>query len=125
MSSSYGDSDSLSESQKQVPVLEAYDQTQFIQGRNENIKKMRNDAGEIHQIATDINQDIYEQDNKLDQLNRDLLSTHSDVRKANQDLFQASEMSGKQKNKICLCSLGVLALISIIVVLLYIFLTNK
>lgn len=95
----------------QVPVMEAYDQTQFIQGRNHAIKNIRSEAGEINKIASDINANIYEQDDKLDSLNREFVQANSEMRKANKDLVKASNDTKSMCKKVTI-------LVSIIAVLL-------
>ena len=73
--------------------MEVYDQTKFIEERNQNIKKIKSDAKQINEIGKSINDKVVEQDYKLDTLEKDLGGNVSFLKKANQELQEAEGLS--------------------------------
>lgn len=70
--------------------MEAYDQTKFIENRNEKIKEVKTSAKQMNDIAQDINQKVDDQGQKLDTLEKELGSNASFLKSANEDLYTAS-----------------------------------
>lgn len=73
--------------------MEVYDQTKFIEERNQNIKKIKNDAKQINEIGQSINEKVVEQDYKLDTLEKELGRDVSFLKKANQELHEAEGLT--------------------------------
>ena len=77
--------------------MEAYDQSKFIEKRNEKIKQIRQDAQNLNSIATEINGKVHQQDQKLDTLNKELDYNVESVRKANKNLDKAAKVGSKSR----------------------------
>lgn len=114
---------SYSEAQQQyddLPVVQVYDQEKVIEKRERDIKKIKTDAKDLNDIAEEIAVKIYDQDGKLDELNKELGKNVHDVKKANVNLAEA-EIRRKKGNKkmMCLIFIIFLLLIMVIVFVLY------
>lgn len=112
-----------SETQQQyddLPVVQVYDQEKFIEKRERDIKKIKTDAKDLNDIAGEIAVKIYDQDGKLDDLNKELGKNVHDVKKANVNLAEA-EIRRKKGNKkmMCLIFIIFLLLVMVIVFVLY------
>lgn len=91
--------------------MEAYDQSAFIEKRNKKIKQIKADAKDLNSLATTINGKVHQQDEKLDDLNKELVYNVDELHKANKDLDEAAKISGKSNN----CLLITLLLLALIV----------
>lgn len=88
--------------QDNVPVMEVYDQTKFIEQRKDKISKIKEDSKNLNDIAVDLNQEIYKQDSKLDDLNKELANDVEHVKEANKNLEEArSRSSGSNSKLMC------------------------
>lgn len=77
-----------------VPIMEAYDQSTFIEKRNKKIKQIKNEAQNLNSLATEINGKVHQQDEKLDTLNKELDYNVEELHKANKDLEKAAKVGG-------------------------------
>jgi len=85
----------------EIQVMEVYDQTKFIEERNQNIKKIKNEAKQINEITVSIKDKVVEQDYKLDTLEKELGRDVSYLKKANQELHEAENLTkGDNSSKI-------------------------
>ena len=99
--------------------MKAYDQVEFVEKRQEQIKKLNQDARDVNQLAIDINGKIYEQGDKLDEVNKKMVKQVDEVKDANKELKQAREISAKRnKNMVCWV-LFIMALSAILVLSIY------
>ena len=101
-------------SDNDIPIMQVYDQADFIEKRHENIKKVHEDAKIINGLATDIQGKIYEQDDKLDQLNKKNYENVQQVQKANQELVVARTISSKRNKNMACWVLLIIALAAIL-----------
>ena len=101
-----------------VPALEVYDQEKFIAQRQAKIKQIKTDAKGLNTLATEINGKIYEQDEKLDSINRELSYNVDNMKKANKDLEEAVKLSSGG-NKCLLIGVTVAAILVLILVLTF------
>jgi t-SNARE complex subunit (syntaxin) len=90
--------------------METYDQEAFIEKRAKKIKQIKSDAKDLNSLATTINGKVHQQDEKLDDLNKELEYNVDELHKANKDLETAAKVSGKS-NKCLLMMLLFLALL--------------
>lgn len=101
--------DATEQMQEELPVLQVYDQEKFVNNRTEKVKKIKNDARDLNNLAVQIHQKVEEQDGMLDSLNKDLEANKKQVVEANQNLFEAAQ-TGEQSRKtqwMCLLLLAV------------------
>lgn len=85
-----------------VAIMKVYDQADFINRRDDNIKKLNQDAKTINHLAADINTKIYEQDEKLNEVTKKMGGQVQDVKEANKELVKAKEMTSRRnKNMLC------------------------
>jgi hypothetical protein len=49
--------------QQDMPVMEVYDQTKFIENRNEKIKEIKHSSKQMNDIAQQISDKVIEHDN--------------------------------------------------------------
>lgn len=103
-----------------MPIVQVYDQEKFIEKREGQIKKIKNDAKDLNEIAVEINTKVHQQDGKLDTLNKDLKKNVDDVKEANENLAEAQERSKKSNKKTICMILIIFILVAILgVYLLY------
>ena len=107
---------SFVERDSDVPIMKAYDQVEFVEKRQEQIKKLNQDARDVNQLAIDINGKIYEQGDKLDEVNKKMVKQVEEVKVANHELKQAKEISAK-RNKNMMCWVLFITVLSAILVL--------
>lgn len=82
-----------------VPVKMVYDQTKFIEDREKQVRQLNSDAKEVHSIAGQINEKIYQQDDKLDSLNKNMNNDLSNIQEANKELEQTRTITAaRNKN---------------------------
>ena len=99
-----------------VPVMQVYNQAEFVEKRQKDIERLNSDAREINSIARDVNGKIYAQDEKLDKMNNQL-EKHviKNLHTANDDLAKAEEISKKRRNNytffVAIISVGVLVIV--------------
>lgn len=80
---------------------------------------MNKDAKDIKNIATSINEKIYEQDDKLDIISKEMNKQVDDLKAGNQDLVAARILTAKRNKSIACWTLFVLVLASILGVSIY------
>lgn len=90
--------------------MEVYDQTAFIANRDKKIKQIKQDAQNLNSIATEINGKVHQHDQKLDQIDKELVYNVEELNKANKDLEKAAELS-KGSNKCFIWALLFLMLV--------------
>jgi len=98
-----------------IPVMQVYNQTEFIEKREKEIQQIHSDAKEINSMAKDINQKIYQGDEKLDKINEVTGKTVlNNMKQANEDLMKAEEITrSRTKNYCILISLMIVGLLAI------------
>lgn len=96
-----------------IPVMQAYNQQEFIDNRNDKIKQLHSDAKEVKDIASQVNKNIYEQDEKLDYVVKKNKEQVVNVQTANQELAQAREITAN-RNKNIMCWTGLVAVLVIV-----------
>lgn len=89
MMDSLNDSEQMMQ-QADMPVLQVYDQEKFVNQRTDKVKKIKNDARDLNNLAVQINTKVEEQDGMLDSLNKDLENNRKVVKEANEELFVAA-----------------------------------
>ena len=100
----------------EVPVMQVYNQSEFVEKRQKDIERLNKDAREINSIARDVNGKIYAQDEKLDKMNHQL-ENHviTNLHTANEDLAKAEEISKKRRTNytffVAIIAVGVLIII--------------
>lgn len=104
-----------------VPTMEVYDQEKFIAQRNAKIKQIKNDAKGLNTLAGEINTKVYEQDEKLDALNKELSYNVDQLNKANKDLEDAARMS-QGGNKCLLTWVVIIAVLVLVLVVTFVLL---
>lgn len=110
--------DATDQMQEQPEVVQVYDQERFINERSERVNHIKNDAQELNRLAVEIHTRVEQQDNRLDDLNRDLDQNRIQVVKAQQDLFEAAEKGQKSRKTQCLLVLALAIVIAIIAIYL-------
>lgn len=65
-------------------------------------------------MATQVNQKIYEQDDKLDGLNKKMSGQVTEIREANQELNAAREITAKRNKNMGCWVIFIMALLSIL-----------
>ena len=110
---------SFVERDSDVPIMKAYDQTEFVEKRQEQIKKLNQDARDVNQLAVDINGKIYEQGDKLEEVNKKMGKQVEEVKDANKELKQAQELSVKRNKNMMCWVLFIMALAAILMVSIY------
>lgn len=90
--------------------MEVYDQEKFIAQREAKIKQIKTDAKGLNTLASEINTKVYEQDEKLDTLNKELSYNVEQLNKANKDLEDAARLS-KGGNKCLLTWVIIIAVL--------------
>lgn len=105
--------------------MEVYDQSKFIEQRNDKIKQIKQDSKNLNEIATDLNDKIYEQDGKLDDLNKELANDVDMVKKANENLADAGARSSTGNRKMMCCILVIFVLVLILAVTAYVAFSKK
>lgn len=103
-----------------MPIVQVYDQEKFVQKREGQIKKIKSDAKDLNDIAININDKIYQQDGKLDDLNKELGKNVDDVKEANQNLAEAEQRSSKS-NKKTLCLIMIITLLVLILIVFFLY----
>lgn len=78
-----------------------------------NIRSPR-DARDIRDLATQVNQKIYEQDDKLDGLNKKMGAQVTEIKDANQELVKAREITSKRNKNMGCWLLFIVALLGIL-----------
>ena len=92
-----------------MPQVQIYNQTEFIEKRQKDLEKMHSEAGEINQMAKDINKKVYESDEKLDKMNHKLeKEVVGNLKAANQDLAAAEDITKARGRNYCVL-IGLLA----------------
>lgn len=82
-----------------VPVKMVYDQAKFIEDREKQVRQLNSDAKEVHSIAGQMNEKIYQQDDKLDSLNKNMNNDLSNIQEANKELEQTRTITAaRNKN---------------------------
>lgn len=109
---------------QEMPEREVYDQEKFIEERDAKVKKMKEEAKDINEIATDIVVKIEDQDKKLDQFNRKNEKIVKDLKGANEDLNDAAKRT-QNGNKGWKCVLIVGIFVVFLVVVLYFVIFKK
>ena len=105
----------------EVPVMQVYSQQEFINQREADVKKLNeyyililSDAKTIHGIAGQMNEKIYEGDDKFDKINKNNTNQIQDIKKANSELEQARELTNKRNKTIMCCTLFAVLLMCIL-----------
>lgn len=93
--------------------MQVYSQEKFVEDRHEEIRKIHSEAKEVHQLAGTINEKIYDQEDKLSALNKDMSKQLDDVKESNKELEKAKVITGKRNKSIAMCT-GFAALLAII-----------
>jgi t-SNARE complex subunit (syntaxin) len=104
-----------------VPQMEVYDQAEFIKKRDAKIKQIKRDAKDLNGLAGEINGKVHEQDQKLDDLNKELSYNVEEVKKANKDLERAAELSSGS-NKCLIYGILIAAIVVLVLVVTIFFL---
>ena len=94
--------------------MQVYSQEQFVTNRNDKIHQMNKEAKDIKEIATSINEKIYEQDDKLDIISKEMNKQVDDLKSGNKDLISARELTAKRNKSIACWTLLALALATIL-----------
>jgi ATP-dependent Zn protease len=102
-----------------LPVMQVYDQTKYIEKQDKKIKKIKNEAKALNDIAQDMNQQIYMQDEKLGDLTKELATDLSMIRAANDELEEARERSSSSNSKLCCWVMVILVILVIMGVSFY------
>lgn len=99
---SFASSGSFATNGDDVPVMKIYDQDEFIQKREGEVKELHQKAQQINGLAYKINENIYQQGDKLDGLNKQMENQVQDLKKGNEELVKAKEITAKRnKNVMC------------------------
>lgn len=94
-----------------MPVIQVYSQQDLIAGRDADINRFNQDAKDCRQIASDINSNIYDQDNKLDSIVKVQGDTAIQVKTGNEQLLEARAYAARrQKCIICLTAMTIILL---------------
>lgn len=96
-----------------LPVKMVYDQSKFIEDRGNQLRQMNSDAKEVHSIAGQINEKIYQQDDKLDSLNKNMGNDLSNIQEANKELEQTRTITASRNKNLGRWTL-IVAVLSII-----------
>lgn len=102
-----------------VPVMQAYTQEQFVSNRNDKLQQLNKDAKDIKDIASSINEKIYEHDDKLDVISKEMNKQVDDLKTGNQELLSARELTAKRNKSIACWTLFAVILASILGLSLY------
>lgn len=102
-----------------VPVMQVYSQENFVKGREEAIRQMNQDARDIKDIATGINERIYDQDDKLSLISKEMNKQLDNVKEGNQDLEKAREITAKRNKSLAMWTLFAVTLAAILGVSIY------
>ena len=109
-----------------VPVMQVYSQENFINNRQDKLQQMNQDAKDIKHIATSINEKIYEQDDKLDIISKEMNKQVDDLKTGNQELVEARILTSKRNKSLACWTLFILILASVLGVSIYfLFFNNK
>lgn len=103
-----------------LPIVQVYDQEKFVEKRAGQIKKIKNDAKDLNEIAVEINDKIYQQDGKLDELNKELGKNVEDVKEANENLAEAEERR-RTSNKKTICMILIIFLLVVILIVYFLY----
>lgn len=80
-----------------VPTMQAYNQSEFIEKRERDLQQLNQDARDINSLTKDVTGKIYEQDDKLDNINKQLdTEVVGNLEKTNKDLSAAEVISRKR-----------------------------
>jgi hypothetical protein len=109
-----------------VPVMKVYDQTDFINKREGEIKELHQKAHQINDLAYKINDNIYQQGDKLDGLNKQMENQVTDLKKGNDELVKAREITAQRNKNVCCWVIFIFVLFLIVGAFIYFtFFDNK
>jgi t-SNARE complex subunit (syntaxin) len=91
--------------QADLPVLQVYDQEKFVNNRTHKVKKIKNDARDLNNLAVQIKTKVEDQDGMLDDLNKDLEANKKVVVSANEELFKAAQKGEESRKTQWMCLL--------------------
>jgi hypothetical protein len=116
---SFASSGSFATTGDDVPVMKVYDQTDFINKREGEIKELNQKAQQINGLAYKINENIYQQGDKLDDLNKQMENQVADVKKGNEDLVKAREITANRNKNVCCWVVFIMVLFLIVGAFVY------
>ncbi len=88
-----------------LPVMQVYSQEKFVEDRDHDIRRIHTEAKEVHQLAGQINEKIYDQEDKLSGLNKDMSKQLDNVKESNKELEQAKILTSKRNKNLMLWTL--------------------
>jgi t-SNARE complex subunit (syntaxin) len=97
-----------------IPVMQVYSQENFVKSRQDAINQMNKDARDIKDIATGINEKIYDQDDKLSLISKDMGKQLTDVKEGNQQLVQTREITARRNKNIAMWTIFAVTLAAIL-----------
>lgn len=100
VSGSFASSGSFATNGDEVPMMKVYDQTDFVNKREGEIKELNQKAQQINGLARQINENIYQQGDKLEDLNKKMEGQVEDLKKGNEELVQAREITAKRNKNV-------------------------
>lgn len=96
---------------QEIGVAKIYDQEQYVAKRGEKIVNIKMESKAIKDVTEVIHQKVYEQDEQLDALNKQMGNAVQNVKKGNRELEEAKETTKKSnKNMLCLLLLIIILL---------------
>jgi len=102
MAGSFASSGSFAINGDDVPMMKVYDQADEINKRGVAIKELNQKAHQVNDLAGKIHEKIDQQGDRLDDLNKKMDNQVTDLKKGNDELAKAREITAKRnKNVTC------------------------
>ena len=110
----------LQQKEKEIGIAKIYDQEQYVTKRGEKIVNIKMESKAIKDVTEVIHQKVYEQDEQLDALNKQMGSAVQNIKKGNKELVTAKETAKKSNsNTVCLILL-IIILVAVLGISLYV-----
>ena len=110
----------LQQKEKEIGIAKIYDQEQYVAKRGEKIVNIKMESRAIKDVTEVIHQKVYEQDEQLDALNKQMGNAVQNVKKGNKELTTAKETAKKtNSNMVCLMLL-IIVLLAVLGISVYV-----
>lgn len=90
--------------------MQVYSQQQFAEDRDKQIRMIHTEAQDVHTLAGQMNEKIYEQEDKLGAITKDMEGTLKDTKSANQELEKAKVITAGRNKSLGMWTLFVVIL---------------
>ena len=89
-------------SNSNIPVMQVFSQTEFADKRQKEVEKLHAEAKDVRDLAVDINAKVYQQEEKLESINRKMdREVLSNIKKGNEELTKAEEIGARRSKNYC------------------------